>query len=86
MASTGVQATVDQINAETLQFAPAIIAGILAAKNVTAPGADKHAAVINAIQAGSEGLAGLSIDHPKIASISATINLFVTIFKALGQL
>ncbi|MGH7184514.1 MAG: hypothetical protein ACREJN_21420 [Nitrospiraceae bacterium] len=81
-----VQTTVDQINTQTLAFAPAVAAGIMAAETTGASGASKHDAVLDAIQASSAELAGLSKDHANIASISGMINMFVSIFKALKVL
>ena len=85
-AITGIP-LVTQITNETLQFAPAVLAGVQAAELATgASGQTKHQAVLNGvlqgIQVGSGALAQSSTGQ--VAAISGLINLFVSIFNSLG--
>ena len=80
-------ATVNQITAETTQYAPAVLVGIQAAElaglqNPQATGADKANAVLQGIQQGSAALS--QSQQPNVAAISTMINLFVSIFNSLG--
>lgn len=78
---------VTTITNETLQYAPAVLAGVQAAETATgATGQSKHDAVLNGvlagIQVGSGALAQASTGQ--VAAISGLINLFVSIFNSLG--
>jgi len=77
-----IESTVNQINTQTLQYAPAAMAGIMAAEQSTASGESKLQAVLDGIQAGAH--AGEQIPQPQVAAIAGMINLFVSIFNALG--
>lgn len=77
-----VVTTVDQIDAQTLTYIPAVIAGMHAAEQSTAAGATKKQAVLDAIQAGAQ--AGESVQAPQVAAIAGMIDMFASIFKALG--
>lgn len=78
--------TVTQIETQTLTYAPAAIAGIQAAEAggqiVGAAGPSKLSAVLSGIAAGAQ--VGEAIPVPQVAAISGMINLFVSIFNALG--
>lgn len=77
-----VTSTVNAIDAQALQYAPAAIAGIHAAELSSASGANKKQAVIDGILAGAK--IGETVPVPQVAAISAMIDLFVSIFNALG--
>lgn len=74
--------TVNTITSDVASFTPAVLAGVQAAEQSTASGADKKQAVLNAIQAGSAE--GTKIAIPQVAAISGLIDLVVSIFNALG--
>lgn len=80
--------TINAINNQTLQFAPAVLAAVQAVEAVAPnmPGADKHTLVVNqvlaGVQAGSASAAGSS--NATVAGISGLINLFVSILNATG--
>lgn len=82
-ASTSLVTT---ITSDTLQYAPAVIAGIQAAELAGGTGQAKHTAVLNGIltgvQVGSAALAQSSTGQ--VQAISSLINLFVSIFNSLG--
>lgn len=80
--ASGLVNTVNQIDTQTLQYAPTVMAGIVAAQQSSADGATKKQAVIDGILAGAK--AGETIPVPQVAAISGMIDLFVSIFKALG--
>jgi N-acetylglucosamine-6-phosphate deacetylase len=75
------------ITADTLAFAPAVLAGVSAAETAAplAPGTTKQAAVVNAvlqgIQVGSGELETSA--NPTVAGVATLVNLFVSIFNAL---
>ncbi len=80
---------VTQITAGTLQYAPAVIAGIqaaeAAAQQTAATGAQKHDAVLNGILQGIQvGSGALAQGTGQVAAISGLINLFVSIFNGLN--
>ncbi len=77
-----IVSTVNQIDTETLAYAPTAIAGILAAEQTAASGGSKKQAVIDGILAGAK--VGETVPIPQVAAISGMIDLFVSIFNALG--
>jgi hypothetical protein len=77
-----VVSTVNQIDFATVQFAPAVLSGIQAAEQSSHSGENKKQAVLDGILAGAK--AGENIPIPAVAAISGMIDLFVSIFNALG--
>ena len=77
-----VTSTVTQIDNQTLQYAPTVLAGIQAAELSSASGENKKQAVLAGILAGAK--VGETIPVPQVAAISGMIDLFVSIFNALG--
>ncbi len=75
---------VEKITAQTMVYLPAVMAGVMVAQESDAAGADKHAAVLDAVIAGSGALAGAAGANPDVAAVSGLINLAVSILKALG--
>jgi hypothetical protein len=77
-----VTTTVNQINTATLEYLPAVLAGVQAAEQVAPglPGETKAQAVVNGIIAGSAVLAGDA--NPNVAGIAALVNLVVSILNA----
>lgn len=81
---------VTTITNETLQYAPAVIAGIqaaeTAAQQTAATGAQKHDAVLNGVLAGIQVGSGALAQSGtgQVAAISGLINLFVSIFNSLN--
>jgi hypothetical protein len=80
-------AVTNQITADTLTYAPAVLAGVAAAETAAplAPGMSKQAAVVNAvlqgIQVGSGALETSA--NPTVAGVAVLINLVVSIFNDL---
>ena len=74
--------TVNQINEQVTTYAPLVMAGIQAAEQSTMSGANKKQAVLDGIQSASGTLAAST--KPDVAAIGAMINMFVSIFNALG--
>lgn len=73
---------VQTISADTLQYAPIVIAAMQAAELSTANGDSKKQAVVNAVIQGSGQIA--SDSNPNVAAIGSLVNLFASIFNALG--
>jgi hypothetical protein len=78
----------NQITAETLAYAPAVLAGIQAAEQAAplAPGSSKQAAVVSAVLQGVEVGSGAleSSSNPTVAGVAGLVNLFVSILNSLG--
>jgi hypothetical protein len=70
--------TVSNINHQTLQYLPAVIASVQAVEMLapTAPGADKFQAVMAGFGAGSQALAGSS-PNATVAGLAELVNLSV---------
>lgn len=88
-ASNAVPASaplVTTITNETLQYAPAVIAGIQAAELTGATGQSKQAAVVSSVLNGVEVGSGVleSSPNPTVAGVALLVNMFVSIFKALN--
>jgi hypothetical protein len=77
-----ITSVVNQIDTQTLAFAPMAMAGIIAAQQTAAAGADKKQAVMDGILAGAK--VGETVANPNVAAISGMIDMFVSIFKALN--
>lgn len=77
-----VETMVGAISTATLTYVPTVLAGIQAAEQSSAAGADKKQAVLDGILAGAK--IGETIPVPQVAAISGLIDLFVSIFNALG--
>jgi len=77
-----VAATVQNITATEIAYAPAVLAGVQAAETSNAAGSAKAQAVIDGIIAGSAAASGVA--SPTVAGISALVNLTVSILNALG--
>lgn len=77
-----IVSTINKIDNAALTYAPMVIAGIQAAEVSGAAGSDKKAAVVDGILAGAQAAEGLS--SPSAAAIGSMVDLFVSIFKALG--
>ena len=77
-----VATTVTTIDTQTLTYLPAVIAGMQAAELTGASVDSKKQAVLNAVIAGSTVLA--SSPNPNVAAIAGMIDLFASIFTALG--
>lgn len=77
-----ITSTVHAIDAETLTYMPIVVAGMQAAELSTAGGQTKKQAVLDAIVAGAE--VGEGIPVPQVAAIASMIDLFASIFNALG--
>lgn len=77
-----VATTVTNITNNEVQYAPAVLAGVLAAEQSTQPGTSKAQAVVNGIIAASA--AGAQVPQPTVAGISELVNLTVSILNALG--
>ena len=82
-----VLSVTNQITAETMQYAPAVMAGVQAAQQAApdAPGQSKQAAVVSAVLTGVEVGSGALENSPNktVAGVALLINMFVSIFKAL---
>lgn len=80
--------TINAINSQTLQYAPAVLAGIQAAEAIapTASGSSKQAAVVQSVLAGVEVGSGAleSSPNPTVSAVAQLVNLFVAIFNSLG--
>ena len=74
--------TIDAINAATLRYVPVVIAGVHAAEVSGSAGKAKKQAVMDGILAGAK--AGEQIAQPQVRAIAGMIDLFVSIFNALG--
>ena len=74
--------TIQAITTDTLEYVPAVAAGVQAAELSSASGATKQQAVVNAIIAGSGALE--TGPNPNVDAIAALTNLFVSIFNATG--
>jgi hypothetical protein len=79
-----IDASVQKITDETIHYAPAAVAAILAIENAAKPlpGRSKREVAIQAIQASSRVAQG--VPSPPVAGIGALVDLFVTIFNATG--
>lgn len=73
---------INAINKQTLNYTPAVIAGVQAAETTGAAGDTKLQAVVNGVIATSGALESSS--NVDIAGISALVNLVVSIFNATG--
>lgn len=79
--------TVNTITTGVVQYAPAVIAGIQAAEATgTVSGQSKQAAVVSAVLNGVEVGSGAleNSPNPTVAGVASLVNLFVSIFNALG--
>lgn len=80
--TSGVVTAVNNITSQMVTYAPAVLAGVQVAEQSTASGSDKKSAVLGGI------LAGAKIEeastNPAVASISALIDLTVSILNSLG--
>jgi len=76
--------TIDQINAETLKYAPGILQGVIAVEAAAKglPGQTKSELVVNTILAGAT--AAQAIPVPQVQGIAALVALFVAILNAAG--
>lgn len=81
-------AAINTITTNTLQYAPAVLAGIQAAEAVapSASGSSKQVAVVSSVLQGIEVGSGAleSSPNPTVASVALLVNLFVSIFNSLG--
>lgn len=73
--------TINEIDAQVLTYAPAVIAGVQQAEAVGGSGASKKQMVLTAIQAGAQ--IGEGLPSPNVSAISGLIDLVVSIFNAL---
>ncbi len=76
--------TVDQINTETVKYAPAVLQGVLAVEAAAKglPGQAKQQLVVDAIVAGAT--AAQAVPVPAVQGVAALVNLFVAILNAAG--
>ncbi len=80
--------TIDQINAETAKYAPAVLAGVLAVEKAAAglPGQTKQEIVVNTIVTGAQSAAkaaeGVSV--PAVSAVGALVDIIVAILNAAG--
>lgn len=81
---------VNQITSQTVDYAPAVIAGVQAAQaarnaDPSITGAQAQSAVVSSILTGIEVGSGAleTSKNPTVAGIALLVNLFVSIFKAL---
>lgn len=83
--------TVNAITANTLQYAPAVLAGIQAAEvarqaDPTITGPQAQVSVVSSVLTGIEVGSGALESSPNatVASVAMLTNLFVSIFNSLG--
>lgn len=77
-----INPTIAAITNDTLSYAPATLAAVLAAEQSKAAGSDKLQAVVDGVLGGTQALE--ASPNPNVAAISALANLFVSIFNATG--
>lgn len=77
-----VSPTVTAITNATINYVPAVIAGVQAAEASTAAGTTKLQAVVNGVLGTTGALETNS--NPNVAAIAALANLFVSIFNSTG--
>lgn len=73
--------TVTAITTQTLTYAPAVYAGVMAVDEEAISGQDKFDAVLNGVIGTSSVLA--TTPNPQVAGIAALINLFASLVKAV---
>jgi hypothetical protein len=74
--------TIAAVNAQTLTYVPAVLAGVQAAEQSAGNGASKKQAVVNAILIGAR--AAEATPNPNVAGIAALVDLVVSILNSTG--
>lgn len=80
----GIVGTINNIEMQTMNYAPAVMAGVQAAELSSATGAAKKQAVVNGIIAGSQTVQQSPGVSPTVSAIAGLVDLFVSIFNSLG--
>lgn len=74
--------TVTQIDTQTLQYAPAVLAAIQAAELSGQSGSNKKQAVLDGVLKGAQVAENIPI--PQVQAIAGMVDMFVSIFNSLG--
>lgn len=77
-----VTTTANEITGQVLAYAPLVVAGMHAAEQSSMDGESKKQAVLDGIAVASQVMIALPV--PQMQAIGGMINMFATIFNALG--